>query len=57
MVTWGKRAKAPGDDGDRAELRPCRVDHVGAGGVRFSVVPIPTLQIVVCASDRDLHAG
>lgn len=51
VVAWGKRAKAPGDDGDRAELCPCRVHHVWAGGVRFSMVPISTLQIVVRASD------
>lgn len=57
VVTWGKRAKAPGDDGNSAELCSCRVHHVGTGGILFSMVPIATLQIVVCASDGDLHAG
>lgn len=51
VVARGKGAEAPGDDGDRAKLGPRRVDHVRTGGVRFPVVPIPTLQIVVCASD------
>lgn len=57
VVTGGKRAEAPGDDGDGAELCARRVHHVGTGGVLFSVVPIATLQVVVCASDGHLHAG
>ena len=56
MVSRGEGAKTSCDDGHRAELGSGGIDHIGAGGVLLAVVTIATLQVVVGASDGDLHA-
>lgn len=54
-MTWSEGAKAASDDGHSAELGPGLVHHVGAGGILLAVLPVPPLQVVVCAGDGHLH--
>lgn len=50
-------SQTPGDDGHGAEPCPGCIDNVWAAGVLLAVpiVPIPTLEVVLCAGYRDLH--
>lgn len=58
VVLRGEGPQAASDDSDSAEFGPGCVHHIGGGGALLaqkSVLAIPTLQIVLCASDGDLH--
>lgn len=58
VMLGGEGPQAARDESDRAELGPGCVHHIGGVGALLAqkpVLTIPTLQIVLCAGDGDLH--
>lgn len=56
----GKRSQTASDNRHRPKFGPGCIDRIWVRGVLFadkSVFPIPVLEVVLCASDRDLHCS